>query len=264
MLRWRNFSLAAAPPVFGNAKPKSGSHLLLQVLDGFTQIMPYAYVVAEPVRTIRKAGGRRTESEVRSDLERIPRDAIGWGYVEAWPGIVAHLCQPGRVNYFIYRDPRDLLVSQVFYASDMNEEHGMHAYYKSLPDFAARLRAAITGVNEGEVRMVNVRKRYEAVFDWLSQPAVLSIRYEDLVTSPVVVLGQMLDEVERTDYSIPTPRPRALDILQHAIQPRRSATFRSGRVGGWRDHFDSEHKRLFKDVAGDLLQRLGYEGSPDW
>ena len=263
MLRWRKL-LGEAPPIFGNGKPKSGSHLLLQVLDGFTRIMPYAYVVAEPVRTIRKEGGRRTEAEVHSDLESIPRDAIGWGYVEAWPAIVAHLCQKGRVNLFIYRDPRDLLVSHVYYASDMNEEHGMHAYYRSLPDFGDRLRAAITGVDDGDVRLVSVRKRYEAVFEWLAQPAVLSIRFEDLATSPSAVLNRMLDEVERTGYGIPTPRARALEILQQGIQPHRSATFRSGKIGAWRAHFDAEHKRLFKDVAGDLLQGLGYEESPDW
>ncbi|MGZ6316501.1 MAG: hypothetical protein ACXWNQ_04510, partial [Anaerolineales bacterium] len=50
--RWRRLSFDEAPRIFGNSKPKSGSHLLLQVLAGFTQIMPYAYVASEPVRTI--------------------------------------------------------------------------------------------------------------------------------------------------------------------------------------------------------------------
>jgi len=63
-LRWRRFSFNEAPPVFGNSKPKSGSHLLLQILNGFTQVMPYAYVEAEPVRTIAKGEeeGRKKKS----------------------------------------------------------------------------------------------------------------------------------------------------------------------------------------------------------
>ena len=60
ILRWRRFSFNEAPPIFGNSKPKSGSHLLLQVLNGFTQIMPYRYVDEEPVRTIKRNGGRQT------------------------------------------------------------------------------------------------------------------------------------------------------------------------------------------------------------
>jgi hypothetical protein len=49
-----------------------------------------------------------------------------------------------------------------------------------------------------------------------------------------------------------------------AIQPRKSHTFRSGKTGGWKQHFTDEHKSLFKDVAGDLLVKLGYEENNDW
>ncbi len=262
--RWQRFSFDEAPPIFGNSKPKSGSHLLLQVLAGFTGVMPYAYVAAEPVRTIRKAGGRRSQAEVASDLRKIPPGVIGWGYVEASPEVVSVLCKPGRVNYFIYRDPRDMLVSQVFFATDMHEGHGMHAFYKSLPDFGERLKVAITGIDRDGLKMVSVKGRYEGVFEWLAQPGVMSIRFEELVNNRDATLRAMLDEVEKTGYQIPMPRAKALDILVHAIQPKKSSTFRTGITGGWRDYFSEQHKKLFKDVAGDLLIRLGYEESEDW
>src|SRR6266498_976454 len=109
ILRWKRLSFNNAPPIFGNSKPKSGSHLLLQILNGFTQIMPYKYVEADPVRTIEKEGRRKTKEEILSELKQIPHGVIGWGYVDASPENVAYLCQPHRVNYFIYRDPRDML-----------------------------------------------------------------------------------------------------------------------------------------------------------
>ena len=74
--RWKRLSFNEAPPVFGNCKPKSGSHLLLQILKGFTQIMPYKYVEADPIRTIEKRGRRRTDEEILSDLQDIPRTVI--------------------------------------------------------------------------------------------------------------------------------------------------------------------------------------------
>ncbi|GER78043.1 MAG: sulfotransferase domain-containing protein [Anaerolineales bacterium] len=262
--RWKRFSFDDAPPIFGNAKPKSGSHLLLQVLNGFTRIMPYRYVEAEPVRTINKDGGRRTADRVLSDLKAIPRGVIGWGYVDAAPENASFLTSSGRVNFFIYRDPRDLLVSQVFFATDMHEEHGMHDYYQSLPDFGERLKVAITGVDRDGLYMVSVKGRYEGVFQWLEQPNVMCIRYEDLVDRRESTLASMLDEVERTGYKIPTPRETAAAILVEAIQPKKSRTFRVGRTGNWKEYFTDEHKRLFKDVAGDLLVRLGYEVSNDW
>ena len=262
--RWKRLSFHEAPPIFGNSKPKSGSHLLLQILKGFTQIMPYKYVQADPIRTITKVGRRRKQEEIVAEIKSIPPGVIGWGYVEATPENVAVLCQPDHVNYFIYRDPRDMLVSQVFFASDMHEEHGMHAYYNSLPDFGERLKVAIAGIDRDGLHMVNVKQRYEGVFQWLEQKDVMCIRFEDLIEDRDATLNMMLDEVESTGYAIPTPREEALPILIDAIQPKKSATFRSGKTGGWKQYFTPEHKELFKDVAGDLLIRLGYEDDNDW
>ncbi len=264
MARWKRLSFNDAPPVFGNSKPKSGSHLLLQILNGFTQIMPYKYVEADPVRTIEKEGRRKKKEEILGELEKIPRGVIGWGYVEASPENVTFLCRPERVNYFIYRDPRDMLVSQVFFATDMHEEHGMHVYYKSLPDFGERLKVAITGIDRAGLHMVSVKQRYEGVFQWLEQKHVMCLRFEALINNRDATLNAMLAEVEKTGYQIPTPRQEALSLLLEAIQPGKSHTFRAGKAGGWREHFTGEHKQLFKDVAGDLLVRLGYEKNNDW
>jgi sulfotransferase 6B1 len=264
VIRWKRLSFLDAPPVFGNAKPKSGSHLLLQVLQGLTQIMPLAYVRAEPIRSITKDGRRRSAQEILDDLGRIPRGVVGWGYLDPTAENVGSLCRPDRVNYFLYRDPRDLLVSQVFFATDMYEDHGMHAYYNALPDFASRLNAAIAGVEQDGLKMVSVRQRYEGVLQWLKTRHVLCLRFEDFINRPDEAFDLMLDEVEKTGYRIPTPRPEARRILRESIQPRKSRTFRSGKVGGWREHFSPEHKRLFLSVAGDLLVRLGYENGDEW
>jgi hypothetical protein len=262
--RWKRLSFDDTPPVFGNSKPKSGSHLLLQILNGFTQIMPYKYVEVDPIRTIERDGGRRTVDSVLSDLKDIPQGVIGWGYLEATPENVAFLCQADRVNYFIYRDPRDVLVSQVFFATDMHEEHGMHEYYNSLPDFGERLKVAINGIDRDGLFMVSVKQRYESVFQWLEQKHVMCIRFEDLINNRDVTLNTMLDEVESTGCKIPTMREKALSVLLEAIQPKKSHTFRSGKTGGWKQYFTDEQKKLFKEIAGDLLVKLGYEKNNDW
>jgi len=264
IMRWKRFSFNDAPSIFGNSKPKSGSHLLLQILNGFTQIMPYRYVDTDPIRTIKKDGGRRIADEILADLRAVPNGVIGWGYLEATKENTSFLTQAGRVNYFIYRDPRDMLVSQVFFATDMHEEHGMHAYYKSMPDFNARLNVAITGIDRDGLKMVSVKQRYEGVFQWLEQKNVMCIRFEDLIDNRDLTLNAMLDEVEKTGYKIPTPRQKSLSVLVDAIQPKKSHTFRSGKTGGWRQHFTEEHKTLFKEVAGDLLVRLRYEINNEW
>ena len=211
-----------------------------------------------------KAEGEEQSDEILADLKRVPEGVIGWGYVEATEENASFLTGSGRVNYFIYRDPRDMLVSQVFFATDMHEEHGMHEHYNSLPDFGERLKVAITGVDKDGLKMVSVKERYEGVFQWLEQKDVLCLRFEDLINNRDAALNVMLDEVEKTGYQIPTPREQALTVLIEAIQPRKSHTFRSGKTGGWKEYFAEEHKKLFKDVAGDLLVQLGYEKNNDW
>ena len=264
VLRWKRLGFTEAPPIFGNAKPKSGSHLLLQILGGVCQVAPYAYVESDPIRTVKKDGGRRSAAEILVDLQSTPAGIIPWGYLDATPENVAFLCKPERVNYFIYRDPRDMLISHVFFATDMHEGHGMHDYYQKLSDFDERLKVAITGIDRDGLYMVSVKKRYEGVFQWLEQPSVLSIRFEDLIEKRDETLTAMLDQVEKTGYRIPTPRPKALETLVETIQPKKSKTFRSGKTGEWKKYYKPEHKTLFKEVAGDLLVRLGYEKDNDW
>lgn len=264
ILRWQRLRFEEAPAVFGNAKPKSGSHLLVQVLAAFPHIMPYRYVAAEPVRTITREGERRSPEDIRADLARLPRGVIGWGYVEPTESNVSFLCAPGRVNYFLYRDPRDLLVSHIYFATDMHSGHGMHAYYQSLPDFASRLEVAITGIDQGSLKMVSVRQRYEDVLDWLATPQVLCLRFEDFLQDPTGTLNRMLDQVANSGSRLPAAGERALQILLRSIQPSKSRTFRSGKAGGWRQHFTPQLKSLFLEVAGDLLIQLGYEENNDW
>jgi hypothetical protein len=262
--RWKRLSFNDVPPIFANAKPKSGSHLLLQIMKGFCEIAPYACVAADPIRTINADGGRRSARKVLTDLKATRPGVIGWGYVDATPQNVAFLCQPGRVNYFIYRDPRDMLVSHVFFATDMHSGHGMHDYYQKLPNFDERLKVAIRGINQDGLFMVDVRDRYKGVFEWLAQPRVMCIRFEDLIDRRESTLELMLDQIETTGFRIHAPRYQALNTLMQSIQPSKSHTFRSGKTGGWREHFSAENKLLFKEVAGDLLVRLGYEQDNDW
>ena len=108
-------------------------------------------------------------------------------------------------------------------------------------------------------------QRYEGVLGWLEQEHVLCLRFEDLINHREATFNAMLDEVDKTGYEIPrSARASALSVLAQAIQPTKSRTFRAGKTGEWKEHFTDDHKRLFKDIAGDLLVRLGYERNNDW
>jgi hypothetical protein len=170
------------------------------------------------------------------------------------------------VHYFIYRDPRDVIVSSCHYLRGINPWHRWRKYFKQCATLEDAIKLSIRGVRDssGSAIIPNVAERFAPYEGWIARPDVCAIRFEDL-------RGAGLDAgLERilTCYSAhrqtPVDQTRALDGIRKAIAPEKSHTFRKGGAGGWREAFTLECKDAFKDVAGDLLVRLGYEQDKNW
>lgn len=263
-LRWRQIRSAGLPVVFGNAMPKSGSHLLLQILEGFTRIGPFVESGGEPLRTITENGRQRAPEEILHDLQSLRPGEVALGYLWATPENISMLTRGDWVSYFILRDPRDMLVSHLHYATTMHAGHGMHEYYNQLPDMDARLEVAIRGIDQDGLKMAGVAERYARWVDFTDHPEILALHFEDLISNREQKLAEMLDHLQHSGYVLQTSRERAISELSKAIDPSRSPTFRKGRSGEWRTLFNEQNKRLFKELAGDLLIILGYEEDMDW
>jgi hypothetical protein len=145
----------------------------------------------------------------------------------------------------------------------MEARHVHHQYYQSLPDFNSRLNVSILGRQETEVEFLNIADRFAPYLGWLDHTEVLSIHFEDLIHDRAAALTRILEHL-LARVSLHTDRQLILDSLETAINPKKSPTFRSGKTGEWKKYFTEEHKRTFKNVAGDLLIRLGYEKNNDW
>jgi hypothetical protein len=249
------------PAVFGNSMAKAGSHLLAQYLEGVTRITPLLFLEPAPIRTITAEGRHQTMEWVLRELSQLRPGEIRWGYLPSRPEFVEGLLRGNRVVYFLYRDPRDKVVSHILYALDIHKRHAMHGYYKDLPGMEERIEATIRGV-PGLVK--DIRSSYESYLAWLQQPAVLAMAYEDLMLNREAALPRMLAHLERGGVEFRVDQAQALTILQAAMSPDRSPTYRAGSPGNWRSFFSEANKRAFKDVAGDLLTRLGYEQGTDW
>ena len=252
------------PILLGISFPKSGTHLLDQILLGFNRVAPFS----------RRLHSFYAEYEGESGRKRAPEQAVCWldslsagdvasAHLFARPEAVARVTTPSFVPYFIFRDPRDVVVSHVFYVTEMKLNHVHHAYYQSLPDFDARLKVSILGRSDADVEFPDIAGRFAPYMDWLDQPFVMNIHFEDLIHDRAGTLNRIIDRfLERAPLR--TPRGLLLESLENSINPGKSPTFRSGKTGEWTKHFTDEDKRIFKDVAGDLLIRLGYEENNDW
>ncbi|HMS01106.1 MAG TPA: sulfotransferase domain-containing protein [Anaerolineales bacterium] len=247
------------PILLGISFPKSGTHLLDQILLGFSNVAPYA----------KRLHSFYAEYEGESGVKRAPEQAIRWldslhprdvasAHLFARPETVARVCSSKFIPYFIFRDPRDVVVSHVFYVTEMEKNHVHHAYYQSLPDFDSRLKASILGRPDADIEFPNIAERFAPYMDWLKRPEVLAIHFEDLIHARAATLARILDHF-LARVPLQSPRELILESLESSINPSRSPTFRSGKTGEWKKYFTDEHKKIFDDVAGDLLVKLGYE-----
>ncbi len=265
-LQWRRASLAGLPVMFGNSFPKSGTHLLSQILEGFVLLGPATNAGLPVITTYDNAtGAQRPTHVLQQDLHRLQPGDIGFGHLHASPDISSVLCADGYCSYFILRDPWDIVVSHAYYVTEMEPDHFHHRYYtEQLSSFDERLRTSILGLPGEQAPFPDIQKRFEPFLDWLDHPEVLCLRFEDLVQALTANLQKIINQAVRRGFPLKVSEEQAIEQLRSSIDPRRSPTFRSGKTGGWVDQFSPQNKAIFKEVAGDLLIRLGYESGYDW
>lgn len=153
---------------------------------------------------------------------------------------------PAAKLIVIYRDGRDVVVSDRFFTED---------YGRATFSF--------------QETVLRWRRDMEAHLAWAARHPLCAVSYERLLAdgAPVVrgllqFLGlpvddlQIADLLERSSFRFYTGRQRG--------QENRRRFYRKGIAGDWKNHFTPEHSRVFKELAGDMLIRLGYEEDMAW
>ena len=153
-----------------------------------------------------ESGRKRTPEQALAWLDSLrPRD-VASAHLFARPEAIDRVCSPNFVPYFIFRDPRDVVVSHVFYVTDMEARHVHHDYYQSLPDFNARLKVSILGRPDAEIsNFPNIADRFAPYLGWLDHPEVLAIHFEDLIHDRAATLTRIMDHL-LTRAPLPAPR----------------------------------------------------------
>lgn len=257
---------AGWPILLGISFPKSGTNLLRQVLAAFGEIGPFAdrsfdvFAAFNP-----RSGEPATGQDALKFLQQLKPGDVAAAHIHTWPEAVQETLKPRYLPYFIYRDPRDVVVSHVFYVTERAKEHVHHHYYKQvLTSFDERLRTSITGRPEIDMDFPDIGKRFELYLGWLDHPQVLSQRYEDYILNRAQAIEQAVDHFLLRVETLKHRRSDLIEIVGQNIIPENSPTFRSGKTGEWQQYFKEDHKQLFKSTVGDLLIRLGYEKDHNW
>lgn len=263
-IRYGNAAFQDLPIIIGNAIPKSGSTLLFNLLRGFEKLGPFIDTGLPEVKPY--TDGQLTDPAwILRELNALRPGDIRLGYFHALPHIMDFISSTKAAHFFIIRDPRDALVSSIFFAMDINPAHFHHDFIVNLKDMEERLLFAINGEAEGEFAMADVGERYERWSGWWSGDAeVCLIRFEELVSNPEEELARMLNYIKRKGFDPKLDLTEMVEILREQMAPSKSSTFRKGTSGEWRKYFTGPVVDEFKKYAGDTLIRMGYEENSEW
>ena len=252
------------PPVIANSVPKSGTNLIIQIVQAFPGARDFGTVLSSaPARP-------NIERPFAVQLQMIdkiaPREVVR-GHLFYRPEFAAALERHHFVHYFNYRDPRDVCISTVHYLKSMTHYHSLHRVFAlECANDEERLALAIKGLPEPrpDADYPDIGAQFARYRGWMAEPSVFCTRFEDLRgdSARKVVRDMLVFYRERTNREFDLEASVAKAML--AIDPSGSHTFRSGETAQWKRVFTPKHRRLFKDVAGELLIELGYEKDMDW
>ncbi len=252
---------AKLPVYIANSFPKSGTHLLDQIVSSLPHAFDYGRFLSSMTSSFRFQ--LRSEQETLRYLRRCIPGELLRAHLFYEKSYEETLKSKNAVHYFIYRDPRDVVISEAFYLRDMNRWHRLHSFFNGLSDEDA-VNLSIRGMpDRKDLYYPDVATRFRCYMNWLHCKDCLSVKFEDLVGPQQTEYVKRIVDAACKRLQIPTEEA-AIERACLAINPKKSHTYRKAKSGGWRVGMSADSQKLFKDTAGDVLVELGYEESSSW
>ena len=247
------------PIVFGNAIPKCGSKLLFNILRGLTELGPFVEAGLNEIKP-NFQGEVTSQAWIDLQLNALRGGDIRFGYLYGYDENVKMLSQDNWASFLIIRNPRDQIISAIFYAMEIHTGHALHAFLHAQNNMEDRISALILGNDDGVNWRASIFGRYEKFLPWMSNEEICVIRYEDLIRNRETELCRILSHLSNRGFTPNIPQDEAIRILRRQMIPSKSETFRKGQLGEWRKYFTQKNITEFDQSTGDLLARLGYDG----
>jgi hypothetical protein len=268
------------PRVFVNSIPNSGTHLA----RGLLRRMPW--MMLSGIHVQKNWIARQTNQAwagdamyALTDFEPDP-DAFRLVLRKANKGqiVTAHLPYRrelheilGELDYrwiFLVRDPRDVLVSHMFYVCSNRRHHANRRFVEQGWSTKKRFLAILEGheadaYGPGEDPLA---AWYRQFLPWRDAPGGLAVAFEELVgPKGGGDAAKQLEMVQRLASHIGRPLTLArTQSLSRKVWSKRSVTFRRGQINAWSSEFDGELKEAFKRLCNGPLIQLGYEADSNW
>ncbi len=204
-----------------------------------------------------------------------------WSHAVAIPKNISTAIKFRYKIIFLIRDLRDQLVSFAYYI----KKHYLNQKVKNIQPKVYEL--AHLPINEMLLEMIldssffeewmhineptnltHVNDMYNLYLPWMKLPFVYTTRFEKIIGpegggTEASLIEEIMNIASFLDIEL--TKEDAMKIAEGRSRWfGNSGTYRSGKIGSWRNEFNDEHKKLFKKFCGQQLIDLGYENDFDW
>lgn len=180
----------------------------------------------------------------------------------AWPALLGHtfvikahagpsiwargMIRAGLIRAtYIYRDPRDAMLSAFDYGKRVLEKQGRPNAFSHLTDFNQTMEFFVEYVEDWE--------------KWMKVSAVLKSRYEDLLQNYDAEAGKLINHLHLD------PSAAAVKAVIEKYRPagptqsKQGTHFFKGQIGRFRERYTEEEQKILANKFGPALEKMGYE-----
>lgn len=254
-----------APKLFVNGTVQSGLHLAGSLAAGLPRMVEPRWL-------------NPWQDDVYAVFKRMSPGDICCGHVPYRPELKRHLDEKRIRRLFIFRDPRDMIVSLAQYLTDPRNAHPHSRYFtEHVKDDGERLMMLIAGFYEtkeiaeryghASLGYGDIVSHYMPYLKWMEDAGAHAIRYEELAFETTNSRERIADMIEYVLEGTALSKQAMGELAESAMRrlaPLRSPDGTADGPGSWKRHFSEAHKTAFKALAGDLLIYLGYEQDLSW
>ncbi len=254
-----------------NAIPKCGTHLIMtciyfminkQVDEGFDYVQEAQYTKERAACYL----------AFLNSLKNLPY--IHKTHVPYFPAMEETLEQAKMKALFFIRDPRDAIVSLVFYMEKMSGNQRDFMFINSSLYDGLSLNKKINAVMTGSCCTNYLDLYYKSLIGWTRSSCSLTTKFEDLIgPRGGGTLEKQLQVIEQiSNYlNIKLSDEEKMAIAEYTnsfaipkIQNSLNSKYVQGQIGNWTAFFNESNKNLFKKLFGKELIELGYEKDNEW
>lgn len=256
---WKKFHSSSNKSIIINSIPKSGTHLADQFFKNIDEVKDFSFFIAQaPTRPHRL----RSEKKIIELISRIKPGEIVRGHIHYSKKIEELLQQKKILMIFIYRDPRDIVISEANYLYDMNKFHSLHKFFKNKHKLKDRIKLAIEGINSKKIYYENVGKRLKPYLGWKLEKNnhILPLRFEEMKDKQNKTINKLYAFLRKNNFFKKNISELNFSkVVKASIDPKKSHTFRKGITQNWKGKFDSELVEFFNENEGGILDLMGYK-----